>query len=179
MKCFCCGSERSEPRPENHHLVGLQAITLVGLHVEKCLDCGEFEIPIPHHSRLMEILTHALLHKRGRLVGQEIRWLRGTLDMTGVQLARHLGVSPESVSKWEGNRMNQSPTADLLLRLLVARRLGQGVFPDAALPLVETPQRTPLRIRLRFQDDDWRLEEGSKASLVADPTSSTWLPFSP
>lgn len=179
MTCLSCGSQLSSSHNENHPLVGLSAITLLALSVERCQDCGEFEIAIPRHSRLMEILTHALLHKRGRLVGQEIRWLRGTLGMTGRSLAQHLGVSPEAVSKWEGNRMNQSPTADLLLRLLVARRLGQGVFPDAALPLVETPQRIPLRIRLRFQDGDWRLEEGSKASLVADPTSSAWLPFSP
>jgi len=178
MKCLRCGSEKSEKRRESHGLVGLPGIILVGVWVERCLDCGEYEVEIPRHSRLMEVVTRGILNKRGRLVGMEIRWLRGELEMTGVELARHVGVSGESVSKWERDQMKQSPPVDLLLRMLVGRRLGEGVFPEEALPLVSTEEREPLRMRLRFDEGDWKMEGGSEKGVVSDPTQAVWVPLS-
>jgi len=76
-----------------------------------------------------------------RAVWQPRKWpsWRHHLDMTGEQIARHLGVSKIlQVSRWEtaGNRLGQVP--DRLLRTLVLLQIGRarpdlGLFRTAGL----------------------------------------------
>jgi len=174
MSCMLCNSERVQTNRENMPLVGLPHVTLVDVEVRRCADCGDFTMEIPAHSRMIEIVTLALLNKRGKLTGREIRWLRGHMGWSGIQLAEHVGVSAESVSKWEHDHTNQARTADRLIRLLVARQLSEELYPHQALTLVSQNGREPLRLRLRFDASDWHLAQELSASIVADPTRSQW-----
>ncbi len=175
MKCLFCGSELLRKTKENVPLVGLPSITLVGVVVEGCLNCGESEVEIPHHSRLIEVVATGLINKRDRLVGVEIRWLRSFLGMSGMELARHVGVSPESVSKWENEHTHPSRSADLMLRSLVARRFPKEVFPEQAFSVVSGKGRKPLCMRLKSDGKHWFLESASPLDgLVSDPTVSRW-----
>lgn len=55
---------------------------------------------------------------RVTLKADEIRSIRHALEMTQAQLARVLGVSRESVVRWEnGSRTIAEPTSRLLLRM--------------------------------------------------------------
>jgi DNA-binding transcriptional regulator YiaG len=75
---------------------------------------------IPKPNQLGDLLAKHLIDKRDRLVGPEVRFLRAHLGLSGVDLARRMGISPETVSRWENGKDMMGPVADRLLRLLVA-----------------------------------------------------------
>ena len=174
MTCLSCGSNEIQTQNENIPLVGLPTVILVGVAVARCQNCGDYEIAIPRHSRLIEIVSLAILNKKGKLTGNEIRWLRARIGWTGVQLARHVGVSQESVSKWERGHVCQSRMADRLIRLLAARHINSELYPDQALPLVSGSERNELQLRLQFVDSDWILTGSWSEFVVADPTLPQW-----
>ena len=179
MKCIVCGCQTMNPAHENIPLVGLPRITLVQVQVWRCGDCGEFEVDIPHHSALLEIVTRALLNKKGRLDAKEIRWLRSMMGFSGAQLARHMGVSPESVSKWENNKMSPGRTADRLIRLLVANQWPSEHYPHQAMALIVNDDSAPLVLRLRHNTHRWLLDGSLPQTLIADPTQQKWTPTPP
>jgi putative zinc finger/helix-turn-helix YgiT family protein len=174
MKCIVCGCETMNEARENMPLVGLRRVTLVEVQVWRCADCGEFEVEIPHHSALVDLVTRALLNKSGRLDSTEIRWLRSVMGFSGVELARHMGVSPESVSKWENGKMSPRRTADRLIRLLVAHKWPSEQYPHQAMTLVASDDNAPLVLRLKHEDQGWCFDGPVPETLIADPTQKTW-----
>ena len=84
--------------------------------------CGENAVVIPHVEELHRALACAVSTRRGRLIPDEIRYLRSYLDWSGADLARHLGVTPGTVSRWENGREAMGPVAERLLRFLVVVR---------------------------------------------------------
>lgn len=174
MKCLFCGHESMKRSTENVPLSSLRTVTLVAISISTCKHCGEQEIEIPQHTRLIEIVTLALLNKRNKLTGKEIKWLRSRLGWTSSQLAEHVGVSLESISKWENNKVSQTRTADRLLRMITANRLYPDIFPADALPLVSEDRQEDLKLRLKHADGQWQLERVPVREIVADPTRSSW-----
>jgi DNA-binding transcriptional regulator YiaG len=69
---------------------------------------------------LHRAIAHAVIRKRARLAGVEIRFLRKYLGLSGVDFARHIGVDPSTVSTWENDKDPIGPTSDRALRLMVA-----------------------------------------------------------
>ena len=90
-------------------------------------------------------------------VGQ-VAFLRHHLDMTGEELARHLGVSKTSVSRWETGREPIGQVPDRLLRTLVILHDWDGGHdrPDIGLFASLGPGDKPSRIRVTMTGDDWR-----------------------
>jgi len=72
---------------------------------------------------LNRMLASSLLMKTSRLVGAEIRFLRGLLDYSNSEFARLLGSSQVTVSRWEHDAQDISSHADMLLRALVTMKL--------------------------------------------------------
>ncbi len=175
MKCIVCGSETTTEALENMPMVGLRRVTLVAVRVRRCGDCGEFEVEIPHHGALIELVTRALVNKGGRLDNAEIRWLRSVMGWSGVELARHMGVTPESVSKWERGKMSQGPTADRLIRLMVASSWPPEQYPHQAMTLVASDDNAPLVMRLKHEGQKWLFDGPLPQTLVADPTQHKWV----
>jgi putative transcriptional regulator len=120
MTCVQCGA-RMETRRENvrYDLVGLPNVTLVGVKVARCPECGEHETIIPNLEGLHRALASAVIRKPTALTGDEIRFLRKFLGWSGVDFARHIGATPETVSRWERGSAVMSSSADRLLRLMV------------------------------------------------------------
>ncbi|OJY72337.1 MAG: hypothetical protein BGP12_12435 [Rhodospirillales bacterium 70-18] len=84
------------------------------------------------------------------LGGAEVRFLRRTLGYTQKELAGHLEIRPETLSRWEGRKENadQRPVgewADKALRMLAVLDLAPRV-PGVT---VDPKSITGLRIRLR------------------------------
>jgi transcriptional regulator with XRE-family HTH domain len=89
-----------------------------------------------------------------KLSGQEIRFLRKALDETAKELAEHLDVTEETVSRWENDRLAISNSVERMLRLRVCKVLRQKapamdwnddqilyrlkIIPVGAKPLVMT-----------------------------------------
>jgi putative zinc finger/helix-turn-helix YgiT family protein len=118
--CLECGSPlRRETR--NVPYRSLPGTVLVGVDVDVCDHCGESYEAIPSPRRLEMALARMLAQRPGRLTGAEIRFLRKVPGWSGADFARHFGVTPETVSRWENDKVPMSDTADRLLRVMATR----------------------------------------------------------
>jgi hypothetical protein len=68
--------------------------------------------------------------------------------MSGIELATHLGATPESVSRWQHGRTPMGVTADRLLRLMLVVAQGTA-YSLKALRVVarHEPRATPIHVR--------------------------------
>ena len=123
MKCLRCGGTMKSSR-ENYlyRESGLARVTLVGVEVGRCPRCGEHEAVIPKVEQLHGAIATAISRKASRLLPEEIRFLRKHLGWSGSDFAAHLGVSRETVSRWETGAATMGPVAERLLRLAAATR---------------------------------------------------------
>lgn len=163
MKCPQCRNEMIR-KTENHRYTesGLPNVVLVGVEVEHCENCGENLVSIPHIEELHRTLAMALIRHPGRLAPTEIRFLRKWLGWSGVDFAKHMGVTPETVSRWESveNGKAMGGTAERLLRLAVAH--GQPI------------DEYPIDMLVEVSDD-----QVPKSPLLAmKPERSGWAPTS-
>jgi putative zinc finger/helix-turn-helix YgiT family protein len=158
MKCLTCGGQM-DTRRENYPYTasGLPYVTLLHVEVSRCHDCGETEVAIPHLEALHRTIAKALVKKRARLAPEEIRFLRKYLGWSGVDFAARMGVTPETVSRWENGGTVIGTTADRLLRLLVVRNVPvQDYSTDALTEISDAADVRAMRLRLRVESDEWQ-----------------------
>lgn len=144
MKCMNCGHAMTTKR-ENVPYASLPGTVLVGVPVSQCPSCGEREVGIPAIDELNRTLAQAVIRKRGRLVGGEIRFLRSYLGYSGADFAKLIGSDPATVSRWEGDKQPIGHHTDLLLRALVVMEKKVEEYPIAAFAEVKdkTVKRQP------------------------------------
>jgi DNA-binding transcriptional regulator YiaG len=98
---------------------------------------------------LMRGIAAAVVAKGERLAAPEVTFLRKHLDYTGARLAKALGVTGPTVSRWETGREPIGPSADRLLRALVVLHDGAGDrFDPARFEAIEQGAG-PIRLTLR------------------------------
>lgn len=149
-----------EPRRENHLYdgSGLTNLTLLDVEVRYCPSCGENGVVVWRVEALHRAIAAALMKKPGRLDPGEIRFLRSMLDLTGVDLALRMGVTPESVSRWENGKEPIGPVADRLLRLMVAHAERIRDYPlDELAGIARVPAKSA-RWVARMVNKGWRVE---------------------
>ena len=119
MNCPDCNQPMTSAH-ENYGYAasGLPYVTLVGVEVRRCAACGEHEVVIPKIEQLHRTIAMAVVEKRSRLTAAEIRFLRKYLGWSGVDVARHMGVTAESVSRWENDREEMAAVADRLVAVI-------------------------------------------------------------
>ncbi|HLK34268.1 MAG TPA: type II TA system antitoxin MqsA family protein [Terriglobales bacterium] len=105
---------------------GLNNVVLHGVEIVNCRECGEEQVAIPNMDDLMRTIALALVTKPYGLRGEEIRFLRKYLRMTGEQFSRLLHVDKTTLSKWENNDDKVGSQSDLLIRSY-ALNLGEGL----------------------------------------------------
>lgn len=119
-RCPICGEGRlATTREVRRYGRGID-VTLVNVPVHRCPSCGEEILVIPAIEALHKLIAHDLARARGRLRPGEIRFLRTYLGYSSTDFARAMGVTPETVSRWESKQAPQqmAPTAERLLRLM-------------------------------------------------------------
>lgn len=158
MKCDACGEPMTSAR-ENYSYTasGLPYVTLVGVEIRRCKACGEHEVVIPKIEQLHRAIAVAVVGKRPRLTAPEVRFLRKYLGWSGADFAKHMGVTAESVSRWENEREQMSPVADRLLRLMVMTRAPVSDYDLDALAALED-EASPVRLRVEPAKGGWRAE---------------------
>jgi putative transcriptional regulator len=122
-RCMACGGPVTRKREKAYRYAecGLPQVMLVNaVEVATCPTCGETYTGIPAIERLHRVLA-ALIRKKRRLAPEEIKFLRKSLGWAGVDFAKHMGATPETVSRWEHGKVPMGAQADRLVRLLVAR----------------------------------------------------------
>ncbi len=159
MKCTECGAAMST-RTENHRYeeCGLRYVTLRGISVNRCPDCGNFEVSIPRLEELHRLIAKCLIEKMTRFTGAEIRFLRKILGLSAADFARRVGVTVETVSRWENNATVIGTQADRLLRLLIALGKLPAKYPAEKLDLIDSGKASDTRLGLRLQGQAWSAE---------------------
>lgn len=66
----------------------------------------------------------AVVDHQGPLTGQEVRFLRGLLDLTQAALGELLGKDAQSVARWERSKTAIPPTEDRALRQIYLEETG-------------------------------------------------------
>jgi putative zinc finger/helix-turn-helix YgiT family protein len=158
MNCPSCdGKMRVAKENFNYSSCGLPYITLQNVEVRRCEECGEDEVVIPKIDLLHQAIATSLIAKRNRLTAAEVRFLRKYLGWSGVDFARHMGVAPETVSRWENGREPIGGVAERLLRLMVATR---GPARDYALDTLAEleDEAAPTRLKLAVDRTGWHPE---------------------
>jgi DNA-binding transcriptional regulator YiaG len=77
-----------------------------------------------------------LVKSRSRLSGAELRFLRKDLDYTQAELARVLGVTGQQVARWEKGQSAMPTSADAMVRLIYAERIGEPAAPSKILQVI-------------------------------------------
>ncbi len=103
--------------PYLYRTCGLEGIYLLnGFHVETYED--ETYVAVEDVEGLHREIGHYLIFNRKALTPQEIRFLRKTLGFTQTELAASLGMTGQSVARWEKGEVEIPATAEKLLRVL-------------------------------------------------------------
>jgi DNA-binding transcriptional regulator YiaG len=102
-----------------------------------------------------------VIHKPARLSGAEVRYLRKSLGWSGEDFAKHMGVDPSTVSKWENEKEPIGTSSDRLLRLMIARETPVEEYSLDELTKIENRAEPPLKLRVRQQNQRWALAEAS------------------
>jgi putative zinc finger/helix-turn-helix YgiT family protein len=134
-------------------------VYLTGIRVFVCRRCGKRFPEIPNIVGLHRTIADHLTRKPSPLTGAEFRFLRKELGFKAKDLARYLGTTDVSLSRWETGDKPINPMADRLLRVLYTLQTVQSqraVEPanvaKAALEVFEkiapVKQAKPLSLRI-------------------------------
>ena len=131
--CLLCGGPLREFR-ENYiyNECGLDNVVLKDLERTECLECGDRQVLLPNCEGLHTLIARHLALKPVLLTGREIRFLRTYLRYSGADYARKVGVSPETVSRWENEKLEMGWANELVLRMsvLLSERLTSYEGPE-------------------------------------------------
>ena len=126
-ECSNCGADAKVVRGSYRFAEsGLRNVILQGIELVRCEKCGNEDPIIPHVNELMRLLALAVIGKPYRLRGEDIRFLRKYLRMTGDEFSRLIHVDRTTLSKWETNDDRVGDQSDRLIRT-VALGLGEGL----------------------------------------------------
>ncbi len=109
--------ERNATR--RYDLGGLHHVILKGIEVSECATCGSEAVAIPRIVQLHRVLAEQFVKQQRMLAPSEIRFLRKHIGLSSLDLATRMGVTRETVSRWESGAQSMGPGADRLLRVLL------------------------------------------------------------
>lgn len=120
MKCIECGTQ-TETREQSRELQ-LDLPYHVIVHdspVEVCPNCGAEYAGVKAPAQTFKAVADWIARRPGRLHGSEVRYLRNTMGWSQEQLGRRLGVTVETISRWENARKPVGYQSELALRFLI------------------------------------------------------------
>ncbi len=160
MKCLHCGGGMTVRQETRRSYAGLEGVIIEGVEVRHCPGCGEEEVSYANVEQLHAQLTMQLAQKEAALTPREIRFLRTYLGLSSVDLAKRMGVTKETVSRWErvDKPLAMSTTADRLLRLMAVHEQPITAYPLEQLERVAISKPAPLRVRLKQRKQGWTAE---------------------
>jgi DNA-binding transcriptional regulator YiaG len=120
MQCSNC-SKAAKIVHGNYHFKesGLDNVILCGIELIQCDHCGNEDPIIPAMNELFRTIALAIVTKPYRLAGEEVRFLRKYLALTGDKFSRLLHIDKTTLSKWENNEDPVGTQSDLAIRMLI------------------------------------------------------------
>lgn len=147
MKCFDCGTVL-ETKRENYRYddCGLPYVVLHGVEVSRCPKCGYEEVAIKSIENLHKLIAWRLAEKDSRLTAEEARFLRKYVGYSSGDFAEVLGVTVETVSRWENGVRPIGPVHDRLLRMLAVSKEPTCTYPIENLRRIDVTKAQPERV---------------------------------
>ena len=126
-RCSACDNKASIVRERYRFSeCGLPNVVLLGIEVIRCAKCGNRDPIIPRVNDLMRLLAVAVVAMPQKLAGEEVRFLRKFLKMSGDDFSSLIHVDKTTLSKWENNEQAVGDQSDRLIRA-VTMALGDGL----------------------------------------------------
>lgn len=150
-----------EPRAVRRYaLGGLPHVELHGVAVARCAICGAEEMAIPRVVQLHRVLASHFIRQTRGLASAEVRFLRKHIGLSAADFAKCMGVSRETVSRWETGTKPMGAQAERLLRLLVATSAPLDDYAAKDVLSQITASRAasarPSRLAVQASPDGWR-----------------------
>jgi transcriptional regulator with XRE-family HTH domain len=149
--------ECAEKAPIQYRACGLDNVYLRSGYEQKIVG-GETFTAVQDADDLFEAIAEHLVLRRKVLRGQEVRFLRKFLGWTQADAGDSLGMSDQSVARYEKDQGTLEGPADRLFRLYVLGHI-HGVL-DPAKVLEEVRQSDSLTsddMVLERADDEWKV----------------------
>jgi putative zinc finger/helix-turn-helix YgiT family protein len=132
-RCPECGKKEVRPVVIDRtslvkHDGRMHAIEVRSLRVPQCAHCGE----LVFDNDADDQIGRALREHLGLLPAERIRHEREALGLSQRELAEHLGVAIETISRWENGVLTQTRSMDRYLRVYFG-------FPDVRAALADVP----------------------------------------
>ena len=93
-------------------------VSLDSVERYECSNCGEETLTPDQHRALSQAVKAGARQHLGLLSPEDILEIRNNLNVSQTELEDLMGLTRKTVSRWETDRVLQSRTADILLRLL-------------------------------------------------------------
>lgn len=121
---------------------------------------GEQYIHIQDREALHKVIALNIVEHRKTLGPSELKFIRVAMDQTQSDLAKSLGVSSQTVARWEKGQSEIPGPADRMLRVFVMVKM---LPPEALTKLVaelttlldEMDETNVVRLQFRH-DDEWK-----------------------
>lgn len=108
-------------------------------------------VHVANASKLDRAIAQIVVREQNRLTGQEVRFLRGLLDMTQAELGSALGKDAQTVARWEKGKTEIPPTEDIAIRQIYLEKTGHRQrFVDTSRQVAELKTRVgEVRFRVK------------------------------
>jgi putative zinc finger/helix-turn-helix YgiT family protein len=164
MNCVICGSRMKKESQNRYHYTasGLSRVYLNGVELYECTneECGDEGLIIPMLEELHEQIATAIASQKNKLLPEEIRFLRTYLGFSGGDFAELIGVSPETVSRWEKGTVNMKESAERLLRVLILSRKGPFRDYEELKEFATQKRKLPKKREFKVHSSGW-IEEAA------------------
>jgi DNA-binding transcriptional regulator YiaG len=81
-------------------------------------------VRVANAGKLDRAIAQIVVRDQNRLTAQEVRFLRGLLDMTQAALGSALGKDAQTVARWEKGKTEIPPTEDIAIRQIYLEKTG-------------------------------------------------------
>ena len=165
MRCPVCGARMikrsaTAKNPYRYTLSGLPNVFLVGITVDRCVTCNSDTPTIPMVGDLHRAIAEAITKKPAPLSGAEIRFLRKNIGISAKDFASVLGITPETMSRFETGAQAPGNSIDRFLRLISGKATGCEPTREVILGLAKLPKgratrspRTPRVCKFELVND--------------------------
>jgi putative zinc finger/helix-turn-helix YgiT family protein len=160
VSCLECGAVMEIVRGPYRYGRGLDVV-LHDVETRRCPECGHDEVVIPRIEELHRTIARAISRRPARLEPDEIRFLRTYLGYSSADFAALLGVTPETVSRWERTSKPQKmgKVAERLLRMLAQYGEPDRVYDLEAVLLTGGEARGAGPVMIAQSSGSWKVAE--------------------
>ena len=116
----------ADKKPYHYTECGLDDVYLMSGYEEMQVD-DDVAVAVKHVSELHKAIGHALVTAKKVLSGKELRFLRKEMDLTQDEVARLVGVTDQSVARWEKDQTQIPEAVDYLLRFVYLQHIQENI----------------------------------------------------